>query len=84
MLCNVFDREGRIVDHPLNQRVMSVPIGSVRTAPIRVLAASGLIGTQSVLPGRHLELQIRGTYCNNANYDVDPGQSGRSLNCNLI
>jgi DNA-binding transcriptional regulator LsrR (DeoR family) len=41
MLCNVFDREGRLVDHPLNQRVMSVPLGAVRTAPIRVLAAGG-------------------------------------------
>ena len=41
MLCNVFDREGRIVEHPLNQRVMSVPIESVRAAPIRVLAAGG-------------------------------------------
>ena len=41
MLCNVFDREGRIVDHPLNQRVMSVPLEAVRAAPIRVLAAGG-------------------------------------------
>ena len=41
LLCNVFDREGRIIDHPLNQRVMSVPIEAVRAAPIRVLAAGG-------------------------------------------
>ena len=41
MLCNVFDDEGRIVDHPLNQRVMSVPLETVRAAPIRVLAAGG-------------------------------------------
>ena len=41
MLCNVFDDEGRIVDHPLNQRVMSVPLEAVRAAPIRVLAAGG-------------------------------------------
>ena len=41
LLCNVFDREGRILDHPLNQRVMSVPIEVVRAAPIRVLAAGG-------------------------------------------
>jgi DNA-binding transcriptional regulator LsrR (DeoR family) len=41
MLCNVFDEEGRIVDHPLNQRVMSVPLETVRAAPIRVLAAGG-------------------------------------------
>ena len=41
MLCNVFDREGRILDHPLNRRVMSVPIEAARAAPIRVLAAGG-------------------------------------------
>jgi DNA-binding transcriptional regulator LsrR (DeoR family) len=41
MLCNVYDRQGRILDHALNQRVMSVPIESVRAAPIRVLAAGG-------------------------------------------
>jgi DNA-binding transcriptional regulator LsrR (DeoR family) len=41
MLCNVYDREGRIVEHPLNQRVMSVPIESVRATPIRMLAAGG-------------------------------------------
>ena len=33
--------KGGSLDHPLNQRVMSVPIESVRAAPIRVLAAGG-------------------------------------------
>jgi DNA-binding transcriptional regulator LsrR (DeoR family) len=42
LLCNVFDREGRVLDHPLNQRVMSVPMKAVRAAPIRVLAAGGV------------------------------------------
>jgi len=42
LLCNVFDHDGRIIDHPLNQRVMSVPMEAVRAAPIRVLAAGGL------------------------------------------
>ena len=37
----MFDRDGRLVDHPLNQRVMSVPLEAVRAAPIRVLAAGG-------------------------------------------
>ena len=41
MLCNVFDREGQILDHPLNERVMSVPLEAVRAAPVRVLAAGG-------------------------------------------
>jgi DNA-binding transcriptional regulator LsrR (DeoR family) len=41
MLCNVYDDQGRIVDHPLNRCVMSVPLDVVRAAPIRVLAAGG-------------------------------------------
>jgi DNA-binding transcriptional regulator LsrR (DeoR family) len=41
MLCNVFGRDGRVIDHSLNHRVMSVPLEAVRSAPIRVLAAGG-------------------------------------------
>ena len=41
LLCNVYDKESRVVDHPLNQRVMSVRLEAVRAAPIRVLAAGG-------------------------------------------
>jgi DNA-binding transcriptional regulator LsrR (DeoR family) len=41
LLCNVFDNEGRLIDHALNQRVMSIPLEAVRAAPIRVLAAGG-------------------------------------------
>ncbi len=41
LLCNVYDKEGRFIDHPLNQRVMSVPMEAVCTAPVRVLAAGG-------------------------------------------
>ena len=41
MLCNVYDDQGRVVDHPLNQCVMSVPLEAVRAAPVRVLAAGG-------------------------------------------
>jgi DNA-binding transcriptional regulator LsrR (DeoR family) len=41
MLCNVYDDQGRVIDHPLNQCVMSVPLEVVRAAPVRVLAAGG-------------------------------------------
>jgi DNA-binding transcriptional regulator LsrR (DeoR family) len=41
LLCNVYDMEGRVIEHPLNQRVMSVPMEAVCAAPIRVLAAGG-------------------------------------------
>ncbi len=42
LLSNVYDRDGRVLDHPINQRVMSVPMEAVRAAPIRVLAAGGV------------------------------------------
>jgi DNA-binding transcriptional regulator LsrR (DeoR family) len=42
LLCNVYDRDGRVLDHPLNQQVMSVPMKAVCAAPIRVLAAGGV------------------------------------------
>ncbi len=41
LLCNVYDMEGRFIDHPLNQRVMSVPMEAICSAPVRVLAAGG-------------------------------------------
>src|SRR5271165_1634531 len=41
LLCNVFDKGGCVLDHPLNQRVMSVSMEVVRAAPIRVLASGG-------------------------------------------
>ena len=41
LLCNVYDKDGRVIDHALNQRVMSAPLESVKAAPIRVLAAGG-------------------------------------------
>ncbi len=41
MLYNFFGADGRLVDHPLNERAMSIPISSVRQAPIRVLVAGG-------------------------------------------
>ena len=41
MLCNVFDADGRLVDHPINARTMSIPLESVAAAPVRVLASGG-------------------------------------------
>jgi DNA-binding transcriptional regulator LsrR (DeoR family) len=41
MLCNVFDADGRLIDHPINARAMSVPLETVAAAPIRVLASGG-------------------------------------------
>lgn len=41
LLFNFFDAEGRLVDHPLNQRAMSIPFPTIAAAPIRVLISGG-------------------------------------------
>jgi DNA-binding transcriptional regulator LsrR (DeoR family) len=41
VLCNFFDANGKLVDHPINERVMSVPLDIIRKVPMRVLAAGG-------------------------------------------
>lgn len=41
LLFNFFDIEGRLVDHPLNQRAMSIPIPTIAAAPARVLISGG-------------------------------------------
>jgi len=41
MLFNFFDIEGRLVDHPLNERSMSIPIATIAATPTRVLVSGG-------------------------------------------
>jgi DNA-binding transcriptional regulator LsrR (DeoR family) len=41
LLFNFYDRDGQLVDHPVNQRVMSIPIDQLRTVPSRVIASGG-------------------------------------------
>ena len=41
ILFNFFDATGRLVDHPINQRSMSIPIPYILNAKIRILAAGG-------------------------------------------
>lgn len=41
MLYNFYDSEGRIVDHPINERVMSMPIEKLRKVPRRVMISGG-------------------------------------------
>jgi DNA-binding transcriptional regulator LsrR (DeoR family) len=41
LLCNIFDAQGRLIEHSVNSRVMSVPIDTMASAPIRVIAAGG-------------------------------------------
>lgn len=46
---NFFDIEGRPVDHPINTRVMSIPLETLRATPQRILTSGGPGKTQAVL-----------------------------------
>jgi deoxyribonucleoside regulator len=41
MLYNFFDENGALVDHPINRRVMSMPIENLKAVPKRVLISGG-------------------------------------------
>ncbi len=41
LLFNFYDRNGKIVDHPVNGRVMSIPLEQLRGVPTRVIASGG-------------------------------------------
>jgi DNA-binding transcriptional regulator LsrR (DeoR family) len=41
VLFNFFDAGGKLVDHPINERVMSVPLDIIKKVPVRVMAAGG-------------------------------------------
>jgi len=41
LLFNFFDVDGRLVDHPLNERAMSIPVATIAAAPSRVLISGG-------------------------------------------
>lgn len=41
VLYNFFDAEGRLVAHPINERIMSAPIATLCRAPERILASGG-------------------------------------------
>lgn len=42
VLYNFFDAEGRLVGHPINDRIMSAPIATLCQAPERILASGGV------------------------------------------
>jgi deoxyribonucleoside regulator len=41
LLYNFFDINGKLIDHPVNQRIMSIPLEQLRNVPLRVLSAGG-------------------------------------------
>ncbi len=49
LLYNFFDANGQLVDHPINSRVMSMPVDRLRGVPKRVIAAGGLEKVECIL-----------------------------------
>jgi len=41
LLFHFFDRDGRLIDDPINDRVMSVDVDRIRRAPLRILTSGG-------------------------------------------
>jgi DNA-binding transcriptional regulator LsrR (DeoR family) len=41
IMCNFIDAQGRLVDHPINDRVMSVGVGTLKAARHKLLASGG-------------------------------------------
>jgi DNA-binding transcriptional regulator LsrR (DeoR family) len=41
LLFNFYDRDGKLVDHPINRRVISIPLSQLRDVPKRIIASGG-------------------------------------------
>lgn len=54
LLYNFFDAEGRLVDHPINERVMSMPADRLRKVPRRVMISGGNDKVSALLAGLRL------------------------------
>ncbi|QIB34367.1 sugar-binding transcriptional regulator [Ancylobacter pratisalsi] len=54
VIYNFIDIEGRPVDHPVNKRVMSIPIETLQATPERILTSGGPGKTEAVIAGLHM------------------------------
>ena len=41
VLFNFYNIKGKLVDHPVNKRIMSIPLEQLRGVPLRVISAGG-------------------------------------------
>ena len=48
ILYNFLDKDGRLVDHPVNKRAMSIDLAWLRRTPERVLVAGGIEKTAAL------------------------------------
>jgi DNA-binding transcriptional regulator LsrR (DeoR family) len=53
-LFNFYDAEGRLVDHPINRRVMSMPIDKISSVPRRVMISGGVDKVDALIGGMRL------------------------------
>lgn len=49
LLFHFFDRKGDLVDHPINERAMSVDVDRIRRAPLRILTSGGAEKIEALL-----------------------------------
>jgi DNA-binding transcriptional regulator LsrR (DeoR family) len=54
MLYYFYDKNGHVVDHPINRRVMAMPTEKLRTVPKRVLISGGNDKVEALLGGMKL------------------------------
>jgi DNA-binding transcriptional regulator LsrR (DeoR family) len=54
MLYNFYDLDGNIVEHAINERVMSIPLANIRKVPRRVMISGGEDKVQALLGGLKL------------------------------
>ncbi|MFE0013201.1 sugar-binding transcriptional regulator [Mesorhizobium sp. NPDC059054] len=54
LLFHFFNRNGDLVDHPVNDRVMSVEVDRLRRAPLRILTSGGEEKIEALLGAMHL------------------------------
>ena len=54
LLFNFFDKDGKLVDHAINERVMSVPVGQLQNVPLRILTSGGLDKSSALIGGLRL------------------------------
>jgi deoxyribonucleoside regulator len=49
MLYNFYDIHGKLIDHPVNRRIMSIPLAQLRDVPLRVISAGGAEKIEAII-----------------------------------
>jgi deoxyribonucleoside regulator len=49
LLYNFYDINGKLIDHPVNRRIMSIPIAQLRDVPSRVISAGGAEKIEAII-----------------------------------